>query len=326
MKIFMKEKYPNGKRKIYFLGKKFFSYKKRQQSSIYDKIYSKRFNGISAKEARYILEYQFERMVGYKLNLDNPKSFNEKIQSLKLYYHDPLMTKCADKVAVRDYVKEKIGEKYLVPCLGIYKNPDEIDFSKLPNKFALKVNWGSGQNIICKDKAQLNQNEVKEKLRNWMRPENNHYYNFLEWVYKDIEPKIIAEEFIESSDDLVDYKFMCYNGEPKNMFLVQNRDRGHDEMRINFFDNNFKLLPITRLYKRSEEKIMKPKQWDEMIKLSKILAEPFPFVRVDWYIEKDGNLKLGELTFSPGNGTEPFSPIEWDYKFGSELDLPQKRL
>lgn len=304
---------------IKFFGKRLFSF---ASNSKYKKLYKKRFRGLTKKEERYILEVQFERTTGYKLNLDNPKSFNEKIQWLKLYCRDSLMTKCADKVGVRDYVKEKIGEKYLVPIIGIYNSVDEIDFDALPKQFVAKVNWGSGQNIIVTDKSQLDINEVKQKLAEWMKPENNHYYNFLEWVYKDIQPKIIIEEYIQEAEDLIDYKFFCYNSEPKNMFIVQNRKYGKDKMTVTFYDNNFNLLPFSRVYKYSREKIEKPKLWNEMLRISKILAEPFPFVRVDFYMLND-ELKIGELTFYPGNGFETFDPIEWDYKLGEMIDLKE---
>ena len=286
-------------------------------------VYKKRFQGLTEAEAKIILETQFERMVGYKLDLENPQTFNEKIQWLKLYYHNPLMTKCADKVAMRDYVKEKIGEEYLIPILGVYDTPEDIDFDKLPNKFVLKVNWGSGQNIICTDKSKLNIQETLEQLREWMKPENNHYYDFLEWCYKDITPKILAEEFIEANDDLIDYKFLCYNGKPLNMFLVQNRKGGEKEMMCTFFDVNFNRLPFSRKYKTSEQKIQCPEKWNEMVEKAKVLSSDFPFVRIDFYQIK-GVIKVGEITFYPGNGIEEFNPIEWDIKLGQLIKLPEK--
>ncbi len=299
----------------------FFGYK---NLSKYDKIYSKRFKGLTEKEKRYIIEIQFKTNVGYKLNLDNPKSFNEKIQWLKLFYHDPLQTKCADKLCVRDYIKEKVGEKYLVPIIGVFDSVNEIDFERLPDKFVMKINWGSGQNIIVKNKSKLNIEETKEKLNNWLKPENNHYYNFLEWVYKNIKPKILIENFIESFDDLIDYKFLCYNGNPKNMFMVQNRTMGKN-MNVTFYDLDFNMLPFNRYYKRTKNPAKKSLLWDDMLKCAKILSKPFPFVRVDFYVTKNNNLKIGELTFYPGNGTEIFDPIEWDYKLGEMLILPDKK-
>lgn len=232
------------------------------------------------------------------------------------------MTKCADKVAVRDYIKEKIGEEYLVPSLGVWDNPEDIDFDKLPNQFVLKVSWGSGQNIIVKDKTKLDIQEAKEKLRNWMKPESNHYYNFFEWCYKDIQPKIIAEKYIEQMDgNLSDYKVMCYNGIPKNLFVCSERSTG---LKVTFFDFNWKRLPFSRRYPVSEKKIEKPSFFDKMLEISKILAEPFSFVRIDFYQIKD-KIYIGELTFYPGGGNENFNPREWDKKFGDLLILPEKK-
>lgn len=324
MKILNKEKLPNGKRKIYFFGKKIFSYKTKKLSK-YDKIYAKRFNGLTIKEARYILEYQFKNMAGYDLNLDNPKTFNEKIQWLKLYYRDPLMTKCADKVAVRDYIKEKIGGKYLVPIIGIYDSVDDVNFDALPNKFVMKVNWGSGQNIIVTDKSKLNVTEAKQKLLKWMKLESNHYFNFLEWAYKDIKPKIIIEEFLEQNNGYVyDYKFFCFNGEPKIMYIaVDSFD--YSIMRINYYDIDFNKLDLVKHYPNTDNLLPKPKYWDQMVSFSKVLSEKFPFVRVDFF-DTGKNLYVGELTFYPGNGTDAFDPMEWDYKFGEHLDLKKCKL
>ena len=318
MKIFEKKKEDN-RRTFYIFGKKVLSYKKKQ--SKYDKIYAKRFKGLTRQEERYILEVQFERMAGYKLNLDNPQTFNEKIQWLKHNYRDPLMTKCADKVRVREYIKEKIGEDYLIPCLGVYNSPEEIDFDKLPDRFVLKVNWGSGQNIIVKDKSKLNTEEVKEKLKNWMKPESNHYFNFLEWVYKDIEPKIITEKYIEQMDgNLIDYKFFCNCGKP--VFLFLGIDRFIDT-KFNFYDLNWNLLPVKNHYKNCTREIPKPKNFEKMLQISEKLSVDFPFVRVDLF-EIENKIYFGELTFYHFNGTEPFEPFKWDYKFGELIEL-QKR-
>ncbi len=322
MKTLKKTRYPNGRRHIYLFGIKIFSYQKRKKMPVYDKIYAKRFDGLTQNEARFILEQQFKPQSGYPLNLDNPKTFNEKIQWLKLYYHDPLMTKCADKVGVRDYIAEKIGSEYLIPIIGVYDSVDDIDWDKLPNKFVAKVNWGSGQNIICKDKAKLDINDAKQKLRQWMRPESNHYYNFLEWVYKDIEPKIIIEEFLDTKgDDLPDYKFMCYNGRPKNLFVCTERSV---KLKTTWFDTNWNKLPFKRLHDASDKEISCPKKFDKMLHIARTLSEPFPFVRVDFF-EFGSQLFVGELTFFPGNGTEPFTPVEWDRKIGDLLQLPQAR-
>lgn len=283
-------------------------------------IYWNRFKGLTKEQERYILEKQFKWATGYKLNLDNPKSFNEKIQWLKLNYKNPLLTKCADKYAVREYVKEKIGEEYLIPLLGVWDSPDDIDFDALPNQFVLKVNWGSGQNIIVKDKSKLNIEEAKEKLRNWMKPECNHYWMGLEWCYKDIQPKIICEKYIEQIGGAVyDYKFFCYNGNPLNMYIaVDSYD--YSIMCINYYDKDYNLLPFFKHYPNTEMPIKKPVFWDKMLELSRVLSQELPFVRVDFY-DTGHQIYFGEMTFYPGCGVDKFEPVEWDYKFGDMIDL-----
>ena len=261
-------------------------------------------------------------MAGYKLNLNNPLTFNEKIQWLKLYYKNPLITKCSDKVSVREYVKDKIGEKYLTNCLGVFSTPQEINFDILPNKFVIKVNWGSGLNIIVKNKKLLNIKNTVNVLNIWMQKKYNHYYNFLEWGYKHIKPKILIENFISNTNNLLDYKFLCFNGKPYFMFIVKDRDL-KDNMTVTFFDMNFNKLPFERHYKKDNYNFTKPILWNEMINISKKLSKPFPFVRVDLYINSK-SIKFGELTFYPGNGTESFKPFEWDIRLGECLILPNK--
>lgn len=288
----------------------------------YNALYANRFfNTLTLEDKKDIIRYQFFKQAGYIPDIDNPKTFNEKMQWLKLNYLKPLMTKCADKISVRDYVAEKIGQKYLVPCLGVWDNPEDIDFDKLPNKFVLKVNHGSGQNIIVDDKTKFNISDAVTKLKEWMKPENNWYYYSFENVYKDIKPKIIAEEFLETSNnDLPDYKIMCYDGIPKNLFVCSERRSG---LKVTFFDLNWDRLPFNRMYPVSKNEIKKPKNFDEMLKISKILSRDFPFVRVDFF-EVNEKLYIGEMTFYPGNGMEPFNPCEWDRKLGNLLKLPKK--
>ena len=316
MRLFYRTKHKEF-RDVYFCGLKLFTYKKKPTTE-YEKIFFKRYDGLTEKEARYILETQFKKVMGYDLNLDNPQTFNEKLQWLKLYYRDSLMTKCADKYKVREYIKEKIGEEYLISILGVWNNPDEIDFEQLPNQFVLKVNWGSGQNIIVKDKSKLNIKEAKEKLKIWMRPEYNHYYTGLEWCYKDIKPKIICEKYIQQlNGDLYDYKFMCYNGKVENLFIVSDRFK---HKYLDWYDKDYNFLKFERLYHNSPNGIPKPKNFEKLKELAEKLAKPFPFVRVDFYTFNDG-IYFGELTFYPGNGMEPFNPQEWDLKLGNLLEL-----
>lgn len=321
MKIFKKERFPNGRRHIYFFNIKIFSYRRKRELSKYEQIYARRFNGLTPDEIRYCIEEQFKSQVGYVPNLDAPKTFNEKLQWLKLYYRNPLMTKCADKVAVREYIKEKIGEQYLIPCIGVWDNPNDIDFDKLPDKFVLKVNWGSGQNIIVKDKSKLNIRETRRQLAKWMRPESNHYFMSFEWCYKDIKPKIIAEEYIEQMDgNLLDYKIFCNDGEPNFLFVAIDRNK---DLRFNFYDLDFKQLPFKQYYENSNKAIKKPKQFQEMLDVSAILSKGFPHCRVDFYI-LDNKLYFGEITFYHFNGMKKFEPQEWDRRLGDLLKLPKE--
>ena len=318
MKILKKTVSASGRTRIYLCGIKIASYKK--PKSKFDRIYAKRFKGLTDAEIRYCLEHQSMKYTGYRPNLDNPKTFNEKLQWLKLYYRNPTMTICADKVAVRDYVADKVGAKYLIPVLGVYDNPDDIDFDKLPNKFVLKVNWGSGQNIIVHDKSKLDIADTKRKLAQWMKPESNHYFAFFEWCYKDIKPKIIAEKYIEQLDgNLLDYKIFCNNGEP--MFLFVAIDRGKD-LRFNFYDLDFNKLPFKQHYENSDKVIKKPEQFDEMLDIARKLSADFVHCRVDFYV-LDNRLYFGELTFYHFAGLEKFEPAEWDRKLGDLLVLPK---
>lgn len=277
---------------------------------------------IPKKHIKTHIRKQFVNNVGYEPDFDKPKTFNEKIQWLKLHYRDPLLTQCADKYAVRKYVNDTIGKEFLVDLLGVYSKVSDIDFNALPEKFVLKTNNGSGTNIICKDKNNLNIEDAKHKLNKWLRPEASHYYFSYEWCYKNIEPKIICEKFIDeaSKEDLKDYKFLCFNGKVEMLFVCSERTK---ELKVDFFDLDWNKLPFTRHYKNSTKKLKKPVNFDRMVELAEKLSKPFPFVRVDLY-EAGNKIMFGELTFYPGNGIEPFSPMEYDYKLGELLHLPNR--
>lgn len=285
-------------------------------------LYFTRFSGtLSEEDQRYYLDCCYKEKFGNTINWENPQSFNEKLQWLKLYYHNPLLTQCADKVAVRDYIAQRIGEEYLVPSLGVYSSPDEIDFDALPNRFVLKVNWGSGQNIICKDKSTLDIEETKKKLQQWMEPESNLYFAHLEWVYKNIQPKIICEQYIEQFDkNLLDYKFICFNGQP--YFVWIDTDRFIEHKRI-FYDLNWNRQPFGLQYPIDNRTYPKPDNLDLMVRFAQKLSEGFPHARVDFY-NLNGKIYFGEMTFYSGAGYELFAPPEWDLKFGQMLQLPEK--
>lgn len=279
---------------------------------------------ITAKYKRDYVSRQFIEETGYKApDLNNPVTFNEKLQWLKLYYRNPLLTLCADKYRVRDYVKEVVGEEYLIEMIDHYESVDEIDFDRLSNQFVLKTNNSSGTNIICTDKNKLDIAEAKQRLKTWMRPEANHYFFGFEWAYKNIKPHIICEKYVgDIGKNTMNYKFFCFNGKPE-MILASSTDINKMGTRHDSFDTSWKKLNIQRSEFIGHDKAVKaPKSLKAMLEASKKLSKPFPFVRVDFY-EIDGKPKFGELTFYPANGTGTFKNLKDDEKLGNMLKLPK---
>lgn len=258
------------------------------------------------------LKHLFKARLGYDLNLDDPQTFNEKLQWLKLYDRKPEYTTMVDKYAAKKYVADKIGEQYIIPTLGVWKQFDDIDFGKLPDQFVLKCTHDSHSIVICKDKSKLDIKAARKKLTRSLK---RNYYWAREWTYKNVPPQILAEKYM--GDDLNDYKLMCFNGKVKCSFVCSERSNG---LRVTFFDNNWNKLPFERHYPASEKVILKPEKYDEMIALSEKLSGGIPFVRVDFY-EINGQIYFGELTFYPGAGFEEFSPHDADYLLGSYISL-----
>ncbi len=265
------------------------------------------------------LEYRFLSDMGYKLNLKNPQTFNEKLQWLKLYDRNPEYTKMVDKYEVREYIKEKIGEEYLIPLIGVYDKFDDIDFDKLPNQFVIKCNHDSGGLIICKDKNRLDIETARKKINRSLK--TNYYYSGREWPYKNVKPRIIIEKYMEDSNksDLIDYKLFCFNGIPKIVLVCSERFLSNN-MCETWFDMNWKLIDMTESGHRVDSTISKPKQLKKMVELSKKLSKNIPFIRVDWY-EIGDKLYFGELTFYPASGFEKFEPKEWNKKIGDMLSI-----
>ncbi len=268
------------------------------------------------------LKIRYKLRIGKKLDLRNPKTFNEKIQWLKLYDRKPQYTQLADKYEVREYIKETIGEEYLIPLLGVYNKFDEINFDNLPEQFVLKPNHTSGDIYICKDKSTIDFVELKNKVNKWLK--SRYYWRSREFPYKDIKPKIICEKYMvdESGTELKDYKFMCFNGEVKCLFVCLNRVASTG-LNVDFYDMDWCPMLFERHYKSSGTIIAKPKTFDKMVEFAKILSKNIPFVRVDFY-DIEGKLYFGELTFFPGNGMEEFTPESYDYLLGSWIQLPEK--
>lgn len=269
-----------------------------------------------------ILGEIFERRLGYKISWDVPRTFNAKIMWLKLNYQNPLITRCSDKFAVKSYVDEVIGEGHVVPTIDWWTDPDDIDFDKLPEKFVLKVNWSSGFNIIVKDKSQIDEDEIRKKLRRWTKSSQNSYYQMFNWGYKYMSPVIYAEEYISEVDDseqVFDYKFFCYDGVCKNLFITTDR---FSNKTYNWFDRDFNELPFTYGNAgKTKDGVSKPKHYEEMIEYAEKLAKPFPFVRVDFY-EIGDKVLVGEMTFYSGGGILKFKPRHWDVELGKLINLP----
>lgn len=266
------------------------------------------------------LKLIFRLKMGQKLDLKNPITYNEKLQWLKLYDRDPKYTNMVDKYEVRKYIADTIGEQYLFDLLGVWDKFDDIDFEQLPNQFVLKCTHDSGGLVICKDKSTLDISAARKKINKCLK--RNYYYSCREWPYKMIKPRIICEKYMvdESGVELKDYKFFCFDGEPKAFFVAT--DRGIDT-RFDFFDMDFNHLPFMQHYKNGVKKIVKPPGFYEMVELSKKLSQGIPHVRVDFY-DINGKVYFGELTFFHFSGMEKFEPAHFDKQFGDYLKLPKK--
>ena len=273
---------------------------------------------------RDIVTQIFKEKLGYTPDLIHPKSMNEKIFWMKLNYHNPMVTRCCDKFSVKEYVEEKLGPGHVIPTIKSWNNANDIDFTLLPEKFVLKVNWSSGYNIIVKDKKTINENDIRQKVDRWMQPQANSYYQTFNWGYKDMKPVVYAEQYMEQFDgQLYDYKFFCCNGKVKFWFIATER-YGESNLTHDFFDMDFNKLEFDYGGRsHSALQLEKPRFYDEMIRCSEILSQEFPFVRVDFY-ETSDNFYVGEMTFYPGGGILPFTPVEWDYKLGEYIHLPKE--
>lgn len=258
--------------------------------------------------------------MGTKLDLNNPKTFNEKLQWLKLYDRRPEYTMMVDKYAVKKYIADKIGEQYIIPTLEVWNRFEDIDFNTLPNQFVLKCTHDSGGLVICRDKNSFDILSTKEKINKSLN--RDYYLSGREWPYKNVPRKIIAEKYMEdvTSPDLKDYKLMCFNGKVKCTFVCSERN---SDLKVTFYNNSWERMPFERHYPASQKEIPQPKNFKKMIELAEILSDGIPFVRVDFY-EIEGKIYFGELTFYPGAGFEEFNPEEWDVKLGEWITLPVK--
>lgn len=269
------------------------------------------------------LKRKYKAAMGIRLNLKNPKTFNEKLQWLKLYDRKPEYTIMVNKYEVKQYVADIIGEEHIIPTLGVWDNFDDIDFSKLPNQFVLKCTHDSGSVVVCKSKNELNFDAVKKKLEKSLK--RNYYYAGREWPYKNVKPRIIAEKYVEEYEapnaDLIDYKWFCFNGEVKMLYVSQGLSN-HATAKISFYDINYQKMPFKRTdYEDFDVDPPKPKTWHEQIEIAKLLSRNYPFIRIDLY-EVNSCVYFSEITFSPCAGFLPFDPIKWDNILGKWIELP----
>lgn len=266
------------------------------------------------------LKIQYKNIFLKDLDLDNPKTFNEKLQWLKLYNRKPEYSTMVDKYAVKEYVASIIGEEYIIPTYGVWDKFDDIDFDSLPEKFVLKCTHGSGDVIICKDKSRFDKNYAKQKINKSLK--TNYYKIGREWPYKNVRPRIIAEKYMEDKEtsELRDYKFFCFDGISKSLFVATDRQKNNEEVKFDFFDMEFKHLNFKQGHPNAATCPKKPKAFDEMRCLAEQLSKDIPHLRVDFY-EVDGKVYFGELTFFHFGGFMAFNPEKWDYSFGDWIDL-----
>lgn len=268
------------------------------------------------------LKRKFRVHMGKELNLESPQTFNEKLQWLKLYNRRPEYTMMVDKYRVRDYIKEQIGEEHLIPLLGVWDDPDEIDFDALPEQFVLKCNHNSGLGMcICKDKTNLNIPKVKSELRKGLK--QDYYLTGREWPYKDVPRKIICEKYMTDKSEtqgLTDYKFYCFGGKARVVMIASDR-YSKQQTRFDYFDREYSHLPIVWGNPYSENPPSKPAQFEQMLGVADQLSAGIPHVRVDLYCVNE-QIYFGELTFFDGSGFDAIAPKKWDDTLGGWIELP----
>lgn len=268
------------------------------------------------------LKRKFKSIMGYELDLSNPKTFNEKLQWLKLNNRNPKYTMMVDKYKAREYIKKELGEEYLIPLLGVWDNPDQINFKKLPNQFVLKCNHNSGLGMcICKDKSKLNISKTKRNLKKGLK--QNYYLTGREWPYKDVPRKIICEKYITNnslSNELTDYKFFCFDGYVDCVMVAIERNSGNPK--FYFFDNKWQLLKYNVRGKETSNdfSLPKPSKLSEMFTIASKLSKNLPFARVDLYLS-NSQIYFGEITFFPDSGFDNNILPEIDKYFGDRINI-----
>lgn len=268
------------------------------------------------------LKIKYKAALNQKLNIDNPQTFNEKLQWLKLYDRNPEYTKMVDKYEAKKYVANIIGEEYIIPTLGVYDKFEDINFATLPNQFVIKCTHDSGGLIICKDKTKLNIKEARKKINKSLK--RNYFYTGREWPYKNVKPRIIIEKYMvdESKTELKDYKIFNFNGIPQFVQVDFNRFKDHQRK---LYSINWKELDFNFVYPINKKvKINRPENLKKILELAKKIAKDHPFLRTDFYVIND-KIYFGEITFFPEAGFGKFVPEEWDRKLGDMLKLPKEK-
>jgi hypothetical protein len=269
------------------------------------------------------LSRMFKYRMGFDIDWDNPTTYNEKLQWLKLHDRDPKYSVLVDKYRVKSYVEDKVGAAHVIQTLGVWNHPKEINFNELPERFVLKTTHGGGNSgvVICKDKSIFDFHSARRRLHRAMK--QNLYRDSREWAYKRVQKRIIAEEYIEDAKtgELRDYKFFCFDGKVKALFVATGRQT-REEPYFNFFDENYNSLDIQQGHPRSDIPPEKPSRFAEMLSIASRLSDGLTHVRVDLY-EANNNVYFGELTFHHFGGMVPFTPPVWNEIMGSWLILPK---
>jgi hypothetical protein len=265
------------------------------------------------------IRWYYRRSFGRDIDLNNPRTFSEKIQYVKLYNRQIGMYRLVDKYEVRQYVKEKGLENILNQLYGVYERVGDLKFDQLPDAFVIKMTHGSNWNIICPDKNKLKWDEALIKLRGWQK--ENFYFHTREWVYKEIKPRIIVEKYLDGDrgggTSLSEYKFFCFNGKPGSILVARDR---YTDLTVNFYDLEWNLLPWRRISPNAGVNIPKPAHLGEMLEIAQKLSEGLIFARIDLY-DVQGKIIFGEVTLSPGSGFSKFYPDEVDLTLGEKLDI-----
>ena len=267
------------------------------------------------------LSIKYRTRFGYWMDWNNPQTYSEKLQWLKINDRHEEYTKMVDKVAAKDYVASIIGDEYIIPTLAVYDSADDIDFDKLPNQFVLKCTHDSGGLIVCRDKSTLDTEAARKKLRKGLK--RTYIIQNREYPYKNVPRRIIAEQYMEDENgELRDYKFYCFGGVPKYVFVASDREKKDIETKMDFFDMDWNHQPFVVKYHNNPITPKLPENFETMKDIAAQLSKGIPHVRIDLY-NINGKVFFGEMTFFAGSGFAHFIPKEWDLKFGECIQLPQ---